>query len=112
MVNPNIYTLKFCSVYKMLWHPDSFIIRDSIIGAVGRRSGALFFARHLDYLIVTQNSQLSPGLGTVKTNYRDPKLIVHLPGLAKNAAPRHGRQLIKPPGRYGPAVVQRDNFSL
>ena len=32
--------------------------------------------------------------------YRDPKLIVHLPGLAKNAAPRHRRQLIKPPGRY------------
>jgi hypothetical protein len=25
---------------------------------------------------------------------------VHLPGLAKNAAPRHRRQLIKPPGRY------------
>jgi hypothetical protein len=66
----------------------------------GRRSGALFFARHLDYFIVTQNSLSSPGLGTVKTIYRDPKLIVHLPGLAKNAAPRHGRQLIKPPGRY------------
>jgi hypothetical protein len=31
----------------------------------------LFFARHLDYFIVTQNSHPSPGLGTVKTNYRD-----------------------------------------
>jgi hypothetical protein len=27
----------------------------------------LFFARHLDYFIVTQNSHPSPGLGTVKT---------------------------------------------
>jgi hypothetical protein len=41
-----------------------------------------FFARHLDYFIMTQSSHPS-GLGTVKTNYRDPKLIVHLPGLAK-----------------------------
>jgi hypothetical protein len=55
MVNPNIYTLKFCSVYKMLWHLDSFITRDSIIGAVGRRAGALFFARHRDYFVVTRN---------------------------------------------------------
>jgi hypothetical protein len=39
----------------MLWHPDSFVYRDSIIGAVGRRSGALFFARYLDYFIVTRN---------------------------------------------------------
>jgi len=28
----------------MLWHPDSFVYRDSIIGAVSRRAGALFFA--------------------------------------------------------------------
>jgi hypothetical protein len=33
----------------------------------GRRAGALFFARHLDYFIVTKNSQSLPGLGTVKT---------------------------------------------
>jgi hypothetical protein len=43
--------------------------------AAGRRAGALFFARHLDYFIVTQNSQPSPGLFTVKTNYHDTKLI-------------------------------------
>jgi len=49
--------------------------------------------------ILTPNSDPLPGLGTVKTIYRDSRLIVHLPGLAKNAAPRHGRQLIKPPGR-------------
>jgi hypothetical protein len=39
----------------MLWHPDSFVSRDSIIGAVGRRAAALFFARHRDYFIVTRN---------------------------------------------------------
>jgi hypothetical protein len=33
----------------------------------GRRAGALFFARHLDYFILTNNSQSLPGLGTVKT---------------------------------------------
>jgi hypothetical protein len=65
----------------------------------------LFFARHLDYFIVTRNSHPLPGLGTVNTNYLDPKLIVHLPGPdsyreAKNKAPRRGRQLIKSPGRY------------
>jgi hypothetical protein len=65
----------------------------------GRRAGALFFARHLDCFIVTQNSHPSPGLGTVKTTYRDQTTLVHLPGLAKNAALRHGRQLLKLPGR-------------
>jgi hypothetical protein len=54
----------------------------------GRRSGALFFAHHLDYFIVTQSSQPSPGLGTIKTIYRDKTTLVHLPGLAKNTAPR------------------------
>jgi hypothetical protein len=40
------------------------IYRD-YLGAVGRRSGASFFARYLDYFIVTRNSQPLPGLGTV-----------------------------------------------
>jgi hypothetical protein len=40
----------------------------------GRRTGALFFARHLDYFIVTQNSNSSSGLGIGKTIYRDKKL--------------------------------------
>jgi hypothetical protein len=72
----------------------------------GRRAGALFFARHLDYFIVNQNSHPSPGLGTVKTIYHDKTVPVHLPGLAKKEAPRPfanalgrlRRQLIKPPG--------------
>jgi hypothetical protein len=33
----------------------------------GRRAGALFFARRLDYFIMTNNSQSLPGLGTIKT---------------------------------------------
>jgi hypothetical protein len=64
--------------------------------SIGLQADALvpcFFARHLDYYIVTRNSHPSPGLGTVKTTYRDQTIPVHLPGLAKNAAPRHGRQL-------------------
>ena len=73
----------------------------SLRRAAGQRASALFFARHLDYFIVTQNSHPSPGLGTVKTIYHDPILIVHLPGLAKNTSPRRRRHLIKPPGRYG-----------
>jgi hypothetical protein len=80
-----------------LVYPDSSCCRDKVSRAAGRRAGALFFARHLDFFIVTQNSHPLPVLGTVKTNYRDPKLTVHLPvpiaiGMAKNAAPRHGRQ--------------------
>jgi hypothetical protein len=61
---------------------------------------AAFFAHHLDYFILTQNSHPSPGLGTVKTIYRDPKLFVHLPGLAKNSPTRAAvGNSIKPPGR-------------
>ena len=99
VTSPNIYADRLCFIYKILWHPDSFISWDSIIGLAGRRAGALFFARHLDYFIVTQNSHPSPGLGAVKKIYRDPRLIVHLQGLAKNAAPRRLRQQIKLPGR-------------
>jgi hypothetical protein len=88
VTSPRIYARKLCIFYKMLWHPDSFVSWDSIVGAVGQRAGALFFDRHLDHFIVTRNSHPSPGLGTIKTNYRDPKLSTHLPGLAKNAAPR------------------------
>ena len=54
--------------------------RNKVYWAAGRRTGALFFARHLDSFTMTCNSQ-------------------SLPGLAKNAAPRRRRQLIKPPGR-------------
>ena len=96
---PKVYASKLISTYKILLHPDRSCCRDKVNRAAGRRAGALFFARHLDYFIMTQNTHSLPGLGTFKTIYRDPKLIVRLPGLAKNAAPRRGRQLIKPPGR-------------
>ena len=52
---PKIYARKFCFIYEILWHPDSFVSRDSIFGLAGRRAGALFFARHRDYFIVTLN---------------------------------------------------------
>jgi hypothetical protein len=99
VTSPKIYARKLSSIYKILWHPDSFESLDSIFGLAGRRSGALFFARHLDYFIMTRNSQRLPGLATVSQLHRDPWLRGHLPGLAKNNAPRHRRHLIKPPGR-------------
>jgi hypothetical protein len=55
VTSSKIYARKLCIIYKVLWHPDSFISRDSIVGLVGRRSGALFFARHQDYFIGTCN---------------------------------------------------------
>jgi hypothetical protein len=76
------------SSIKFTLQPDSFVYRDSIIGTVGRRAGALFFARHLDYFVVTRYSQPLPGLGTVTQLHRDPWLRSHLPGLAKNSSPR------------------------
>jgi hypothetical protein len=71
----------------------------SLRRAAGRRAGAVFFARHLDYFAVTRNSQPLPGLGTLTQLRRDPWLRSRLPGLAKNSAPRRRRHLIKPPGR-------------
>ena len=79
--------------------PGLILLPRQTVGAVGRRAGALFFARHLDYFIVTPNSQPLPGLGTVTLLHRDPWLRNLLPGLAKNSAPRRRRHLIKPPGR-------------
>jgi hypothetical protein len=55
VASTKIYASDFCSIYKMLCHPDSFVYQDSIIGAVGRRAGASFFALYRDYFIVTQN---------------------------------------------------------
>jgi hypothetical protein len=62
---------------------------------------AAFFARHLDYFILTQNSHPSPGLDTIKIIYHDQTTPVHLPGLAKNSPTRAAvGNSIKPPGRY------------
>jgi len=54
--------------------PGQFRLPGQHLRAVGRRAGASFFARHLDYFIVTRNSQPLPGLGTVTQLHRDPKL--------------------------------------
>jgi hypothetical protein len=78
-----VYERKFTMFYLVFCTMTNPATETKSTWAAGRRAGALFFAHHLDYFIVTQNSHPSPGLGTVKTNYRDKKLIVHLPGLAK-----------------------------
>jgi len=66
-----VYESELSATYQILWHPDCSCCRDKVNGAAGRlrqlADGALFFARHLDYFIVTQNLHPSPGLGTVKT---------------------------------------------
>ena len=89
VTSPKIYARKLCSIYKILWHLDSFISWDSIFGLAGRRSGALFFALHRDYFIVTRdfaavyldllpfrNFTVTPGNSAVyrdwqKTRHRD-----------------------------------------
>jgi len=75
LLAPKVYESKIISTYKILWHLDCFVSRDKVNRAAGRRAGALFFASHLDYFIVTQRLYPSPGLGTVKTNYLDKKLV-------------------------------------
>jgi hypothetical protein len=55
VTSPKIYAFKLCPIYKIQCHPDSFVSLDSIFGLAGRRTGALFFARHLDCFIMTQD---------------------------------------------------------
>ena len=55
MASTRINARNFRSIYKILWHPDSFVSRNSIFGLAGRRAGVLFFAHYLDYFIVTRN---------------------------------------------------------
>jgi hypothetical protein len=69
-----VYASELSATYQNLWHLDWSCCRDKVNRAAGRRAGVVFFARHLDYFIVTQNSHPLPGLGTVNTNYRDKKL--------------------------------------
>ena len=54
VTSPKIHARNFRSIYKIMWHPGSFIYRDSIFGLAGRRAGALFFARHRDYFVLTR----------------------------------------------------------
>jgi hypothetical protein len=42
--------------------PRQFRLPGQTVGLAGRRAGAVFFARHLDYFIVTLNLQPLPGL--------------------------------------------------
>ena len=50
-----VYASKFISTYQILRHPDKSCCRDKVNRVASRRAGALFFARHLDYFIVTLN---------------------------------------------------------
>ena len=107
VIHPNIYLLKsvpfikYCGIRTVTstWTASLALSADALVPCF-LLAPRLF---HRDPKLYCRIS----GLGTVKTNYRDPKLCSHLPGLAKNAAPRHpslplgagSRQLIKPPGR-------------
>jgi hypothetical protein len=55
LLAPKVYESKIISTYKILLHLDCFVSRDKVNRAAGRRLGALFFARHQDYFIVTRN---------------------------------------------------------
>jgi hypothetical protein len=44
----------YCTIHQIL-APPLLPFTGTIIGAVGRRAGTSFFARHLDYFIVTRN---------------------------------------------------------
>jgi hypothetical protein len=35
VTGPKIYSSNICSIYKILWHPDCFVSRDSIFGLAG-----------------------------------------------------------------------------
>jgi len=80
---PKVNASKLISTYKILWHPDCSCCRDRVNRAAGRRAGALFFARRLDYFIMTKSSQSLPGLGTVKTVSSGPVSAQPSTGIGK-----------------------------
>jgi hypothetical protein len=91
-VNPKIYALKFCSIYKILWDPDCSISRDKVYVGCGPTRWCLVFCSspRLFHRDTKLHSHLS-GLGTVSQFHRDPKLTpVYQP--SKNTPPRCWRQ--------------------
>src|SRR5664280_1092474 len=52
---PKVYASKFISTYQILLHPDCSSCQDNVNRVASRRAGALFFALHRDYFIVTLN---------------------------------------------------------
>jgi hypothetical protein len=67
--SPDYFVISPKSLYKQIHFnlsnfvaPGLFLLPRQSFGAVGRRAGALFFARHQDYFIVTRNYAF---------NYRD-----------------------------------------
>jgi hypothetical protein len=65
---------------------NSIGLRSDPAFSEGRRAGAMFFARHLDYSITTQNSHPSPRLGTVKTASSCARTLQPSAGTSKNHA--------------------------
>ena len=51
-----------------------FRLPGQTVGLAGRRAGAVFFARHLDDLLMPRNTQALPGLGGVTQFQLNPKL--------------------------------------
>jgi hypothetical protein len=82
-------------------YPDSSCCRDKVSRAAGRRAVGSVFCSPFIKCTVTSKCRFHYRDSYVIGFYRDQTTLVHLPGLAKNAAPRRCRHLIKPPGRYG-----------
>ena len=107
LLAPKVYAIKIISTYKILWHPDCSCCRDKVNRAVGRRAGALFFARHQDYFVVTCNfTAVYLDLVPFRSFTVTPSSLPST-GTGKKlgtATPRRSvagsRHLIKPPGRW------------
>jgi hypothetical protein len=65
-------------------HCERSCYRDKVNRAASQPTAALFFAHLLDYFIMTQNFTTIYRERYRLANYHDHRLIVHLPGLAKN----------------------------
>jgi hypothetical protein len=51
---PKVYASKIISTYQILLHRDYSCCQDKVNRVASHRSGALFFALHLDYFFVTR----------------------------------------------------------
>ncbi len=91
MINRSTHLLNFM-------YPDSSCCRDKVSRAAGRRAVGSVFCSPYIKCTVTSKWRFHYRDSYVIGFYCDQTTFVHLPGLAKKAAPRHGRQLIKQPG--------------
>jgi hypothetical protein len=90
-LTPKIFASKINSAYKILWPLDKSCCRDKVNRAAGRlrqlADGALFFALHRDYFVVTRNFiavylDLVPSNSFTATDFAAAKhMFFCLPGL-------------------------------